>query len=69
MPESKKYLMNLRQAQSFVGKKLESIERDKHAVIIRFTDGSAIGIEPIQPSTFTGNNVYYYEPAKKDDEG
>jgi hypothetical protein len=68
MPEGKKYLMNLRQAQSLVGKKLDSIERDNHAVIIRFTDGTAIEIEPTHPSTFTGNNVYYYEPEKKDEE-
>jgi hypothetical protein len=30
-------------------------------VIIRFTDGTAIVIEPTHPSNFTGNNVYWIE--------
>lgn len=60
MPE-KRYLLNLRQAQSLEGRTVDNIRREKHAVIIRFTDGTAIVIEPTHPSNFTGNNVYWIE--------
>jgi hypothetical protein len=55
----KKYLMNLRTARSLEGRVVESIERDKDKVIIKFTDGTAITIEPTHPGLTSGNNVYY----------
>jgi hypothetical protein len=61
--------MNLRQARSLEGRTVESVRREKDAVIIRFTDGTAVSIEPTHPSIYAGNNVYWIEkdPGPKDE--